>query len=305
MLTVVRRRTSRAESWLWLRAMTMNDGWLTVKFVEDLHRAVLNRRDVAAAVVALRNATLPAIMEYCCLRRSVPALSVPDLPRAIHDSPVGTALHQVRSDLGLRTTGTSRAPLKRVDTHVVEFWVIEGEDGFTEQSWGVFEIRFNRSARRVGFSASVADGLQAALHAMAENAVIHSESTTDILVGYQVTPEAALFTVADVGIGILASLRTHPAYQHFQVHLEAIRAALRVGVSRFGPGQGGFGFSDVFKSLAADSGVVRFRSGEGCVTMDGTDLDADTKGNETFPPALPGFQVTVCCRQGATKEPLV
>jgi hypothetical protein len=122
-----------------------------------------------------------------------------------------------------------------------------------------------------------------------------------------VTPEAALFTVVDAGIGILASLRSQPAYQHFQVHLEAIRAALHVGVTRFGPGQGGFGFADVFKSLATDSGLVRFRSGEGCISMDGTDLDADTKGNETFPPALPGFQVTVCCRRGAgdPKEPLV
>src|ERR1022692_145119 len=125
----------------------MNDDWLTVKFVEDLHRAVRNGRDVAAAVAALRNATLPALMEYCCLRRSLPDSSVPDLPTAILDSPVGNALHQVRSELGLRTTGKARTPLDRVDAQPVEFWVIEGEDGFTEQSWGVFEIRFNRSAR--------------------------------------------------------------------------------------------------------------------------------------------------------------
>jgi hypothetical protein len=285
----------------------MNDGWLTVKFVEALHHAVRNRRDVAPAVAALRNATLPGLMEYGCLKRTLPSSSLPDLPPAILDSPVGKALRQVRSDLGLRTTGRGRPALKRVEPQAVEFWVIEGEDGFADQSWGVFEIRFNRSARQVGFTASVADGLQGALHEMAENAVIHSEAPTGILVGYQVMPEAALFTVADVGMGILASLRMHPAYQHLQVHLEAIRAALHVGVSRFGPGQGGLGFSQVFKSLAADSGLVRFRSGEGCITMDGTDLDADTTGNETFPPGLPGFQVTVCCRRGATgqNEPLV
>jgi hypothetical protein len=285
----------------------MNDGWLTVKFVEALHHAVRNRRDVAPAVAALRNATLPGLMEYGCLKRTLPASSLPDLPKAVLDSLVGQALQQVRSDLGLRTTGKARPPLKRVDPQSVEFWVIDGEEGFTDQSWEVFEIRFNRSARNGGFTGSVADGLQGALHEMAENAVIHSEAPTGILAGYQVTPEAALFTVVDVGIGILASLRTHAAYQHFQVHLEAIRAALHVGVSRFGPGEGGLGFSQVFKSLAADSGLLRFRSGEGCITMDGTDLDADTKGNETFPPGLPGFQVTVCCRKGATlqSEPLV
>lgn len=288
-------------------ATAMNDGWLTVKFVEALHRAVRNHRDVVAAVAALRNTTLPALMEYGCLKWSLPASTLPDLPEAILDSQVGRALRHVCSDLGLRTAGPTKASLRRVDTQPVEFWAIDGEEGFADQSWEVFEIRFNRSARSVGFSASVADGLQGALHEMAENAVIHSEAPTGILVGYQVTPETALFTVADVGIGILASLRSHPVYQHFQVHLEAIREALHVGVSRFGPGRGGLGFAQVFKSLTADSGLVRFRSGEGCITMDGTDLDADTKGSETFPPALPGFQVTVCCRRGSdtTGEPLV
>jgi hypothetical protein len=221
----------------------MNDGWLTVKFVEALHHAVRNRRDVVPAIAALRNATLPGLMEYGCLKRALPPLSLPDLPQVILDSPVGKALRQVRSDFGLRTTGEAKAALKRVDPQTVEFWAIEGEDGFTDQSWEVFEIRFNRSARQVGFTASVADGLQAALHAMAENAVIHSEAPSNNLVGYQVSPEAALFTVVDAGIGILASLRSHRAYQHFQVHLEAIRAALHVGVTRFRPGQGGFGFA--------------------------------------------------------------
>jgi hypothetical protein len=284
----------------------MNNGWLTVKFVEDLHRAVCNRREVSAAIASLRNTTLPALLEYCCLKKSLPASSLPELPKAVLESTVGQALSQVRSDLGLRTCGPAKAALKRVDAQPIEFWTIEGENGITDRSWEVFEIRFNRSARRVGFSASVADGLQAALHAMAENTVTHSNAPTRNLVGYQVTPNAALFTVVDAGIGILASLRSHPDYQHFNVHLDAIRAALHVGVTRFGPGQGGFGFADVFRSLAADSGLVRFRSGEGCITMDGTNLDADTNGTETFPPAIPGFQVTVCCRRAADPtDPLV
>src|SRR5438270_577906 len=125
----------------------MNDGWLTVKFVEALHHAVRNRRDVAPAVAALRNATLPGLMEYGCLKRTLPASSLPDLPKAVLDSLVGQALQQVRSDLGLRTAGKARPPLKRVDPQSVEFWAIDGEEGFTDQSWEVFEIRFNRSAR--------------------------------------------------------------------------------------------------------------------------------------------------------------
>ena len=45
-------------------------------------------------------------------------------------------------------------------------------------------------------------------------------------------------------------------------------------MSRYGPDQGGSGFNNVFKALAAISGTLRFRSGEGCVTMDGTGFEA-------------------------------
>jgi hypothetical protein len=285
----------------------MSMGWLTVAAVEDIQHAVQNGRNVSGAIGVLRQATLPALLEYGCLKWKLRDSALPDLPTAILDSSLGVALRQVRSHLGLRTSGSAKKPLKRVDVLPVEFWVIEDDEGFTDQSWNLFEIRFNRSARSVGFPPSVADGLQGALHEMAENAIIHSDTTVGILVGYQVTPGAALFSVADVGIGVLASLRTHTAYQHLQVHLEAIRAALHVGVTRFGPNKGGFGFSQVFKSLASDSGLLRFRSGQGCITMDGSVLDADTRGEETFPPALPGFQVTVCCRRGAASsdEPLL
>ena len=66
------------------------------------------------------------------------------------------------------------------------------------------------------------------------------------------------------------------------------------------PGNGGgFGFHQVFKSLAAQWGQLRFRSGEGCIRMDGTGLDAD-RGEERDLPYLGGFQVAVCCRAART-----
>jgi hypothetical protein len=53
----------------------------------------------------------------------------------------------------------------------------------------------------------------------------------------------------------LKSLTSHDAYRHVQSHKEAVRLALRRGVSRYGPGQGGLGFYSVFKALAAMSGT--------------------------------------------------
>ena len=102
--------------------------------------------------------------------------------------------------------------------------------------------------------------IAAALGEMADNAVLHANAAVGVLVGYQVIDGAAVCCVADVGDGVLKSLKTHEAYRHVQSHKEALRLALRKGVSRFGPGQGGLGFYNVFKALAAMSGTLRVYS---------------------------------------------
>lgn len=141
---------------------------------------------------------------------------------------------------------------------------------------------------------------------MADNAVDHAYAPVGILVGYQALDGAIVCCVADVGEGVLKSLARYEPYRHLKTHKEAIRLALHNGVSRYGPGHGGFGFYNVFKALAALSGNLRFRSGEGYVTMDGTGLDAD-RGEEGFVAFRPGFQVTICCRtsQRPDQIPLV
>lgn len=103
----------------------------------------------------------------------------------------------------------------------------------------------------------------------------------------------------DVGIGVLESLRSNPAYAGLRLHRDALREALRYGVSCRRDEPGGTGFHTVIKSLAEQHGHLRFRSGEGCITMTGCHFDA-TVGDETFPEAMPGFQVTVCCRINGT-----
>jgi anti-sigma regulatory factor (Ser/Thr protein kinase) len=172
----------------------------------------------------------------------------------------------------------------------------------TEQDWGEFLVRFRQSVKNVGFDLERAKGIAAALGEMADNATIHANAPVGVLVGYQVIDHAAVSCVADVGIGVLASLTSHEAYRDVQTHKAAVRLALRKGVSRFGPGQGGLGFYNVFKALAAMSGTLRFRSGEGCVTMDGTEFEAD-KGVESYVLFRPGFQVTICCRSSSRPDP--
>ena len=177
-----------------------------------------------------------------------------------------------------------------------EFLVLPPGGDLASDEWNLFAGRFEASTRHVGFSFDAAARLQLALYAMAENALIHADAPA-ILVGYNASPGKAEFCIVDVGIGVLASLRKNPVFRGLTLHSDAIRAALQNGVTSLTSeqGGGGFGFRDVFNSLRDQWGRLRFRSGEGCITMDGTCCDAN-EGEVKHPPFLPGFQVTICCR---------
>jgi hypothetical protein len=280
----------------------MRTDWLTIELVEEIHRLVLRGAPVGDVVDQLKGTSLPGLLEYQCLRWALPGRSVPTLPRGVEATALGKALLAVPCDLGLRRNGSARRPLRRLDPQAIEFHLIEKEDDLASEQWGHFTTRFDASARNVGFNFEIAGGLQGALVEMAENVVVHAQTPTAAIVGYQVSPGIALFSVADVGIGILASLQSRRSYRNLKRHDEAIRMALRDGVTRLEPeeGGGGFGFRQVFRALTDQWGTLRFRSGNGCVTIHGNDCDAN-RGEVTYPPPLPGFQVTVCCR---TRPPM-
>ncbi len=273
-------------------------GRLTVELVEELQQAVRLDRPVAGHVTGLTDVTLAGLLEYGCLRYAVADNAVlPPLPSAVLASPLGQALRAVRSPLAARTTGRQKPHVRNVDPHEVEFHVLDGDEASVQPDWEDFLTRFSNSAVAAGFTRTIADGLGAALQEMADNACEHSRSPAGALVGYHTVAGTAAFCVVDVGIGVLESLRSHPDYAHLHLHRDALRAALRDGVSCRRLEPGGTGFRQVFKSLADQHGHLRFRSGQGCITMTGSHFDA-TVGDETFPEAMPGFQVTVCCRTG-------
>jgi anti-sigma regulatory factor (Ser/Thr protein kinase) len=267
--------------------------WLTCDFVEELQQAAEAGRPIDRFVQPVEAATLPGILEYGCAKWY--CKSLPPLPASVTDSPLGRALAEVRSAMGLRTDGKQKGPTRTITPESQEFFVLEGHQPTTSRDWQEFLVRFRQSAKSVGFSQEKAQGVAAAFGEMADNATLHAKSQVGALVGYQVVDGAGICCVADVGIGILASLRENDAYRDLRTHAEALRTALQDGATRYGPGMGGFGFRRVFKALASMRGTLRFRSGEGCVTMDGTDFDAD-RGEELFVVNRPGFQITICCR---------
>jgi hypothetical protein len=270
----------------------MND-WLTCDLVEELQQAAEVGRPTTSFVNSLSAATLPGLVEYGCARWHQPSL--PPLPPSVTSSPLGSALSQVRCELGFRVDGPQRSPPRTITPETHEFFVLEGDEPTVSRDWGEFLVRFRQSAKSVGFPHEQAQGLAAALGEMADNTACHSRTQVGALVGYQVVDGAAVCCVADVGVGVLASLRESDEFRRLETHAEAIRKAIQDGTTRYGKGQGGFGFSKVFKALTAMWGTLRFRSGQGCVSMDGTDCDAD-RGQEIYALNRPGFQVTICCR---------
>jgi len=278
----------------------MTDEWLTVSLVEDIQRALMTGRNVEPVVARVKYLTMPALVEYGCMRWVLGDRVVPPLPDSVLGSSLAAALHEVRFPIGLRHTGLQKGTVADIAVREEEFMVVGPLARLDDQEWQLFEARFNRSAQSGGLAKSRADMLQAALHEMAENVVIHSQSKEGGLVGYRILSGAVQFCVADVGVGVRASLRTNKAYEGIKTDKDAIREALKDGVTRFSKGYGGLGFRQVFKSLAAEWGLLRFRSGHGCIMMDGRDLAAD-RGKEYFPPNLPGFQVSVVCHSPSSR----
>ncbi|WP_417398214.1 hypothetical protein [Gimesia chilikensis] len=274
--------------------------WLSCELVEDLQEAAEAGLPTIEFINSIQGVTLPGLIEYGCAKWS--QQNLPPLPPTVSQTPLGKALEDVKSDLGLRTDGFQKRPPRTLTPQKQEFFVLEGSEPTTKSEWSEYLLRFRQSAKKMGFSSEKSLGIAAALGEMADNAALHSNSQIGALVGYQILDRAIVCCVGDVGIGVFKSLHESGNYPELHTHADALYTAIQDGATRFGPGKGGFGFRKVFKSLAAMWGTLRFRSGEGCVTIDGTDCDAD-QGQKAFVLDRTGFQVTICCRLENTSLP--
>jgi anti-sigma regulatory factor (Ser/Thr protein kinase) len=141
------------------------------------------------------------------------------------------------------------------------------------------------------FPPKLATALTGGVAEMVDNAWLHSASDQPALLAYQVRNRRFAFSVADMGIGILRSLKQNPKYDWLQSSKEAIEFAVRPGVSRLDGG--GMGFTTMLKSMVDIWGNARVRTGQASLLIDGT--QEVRTNNFIYLPHLPGLHVSVRC----------
>jgi anti-sigma regulatory factor (Ser/Thr protein kinase) len=146
---------------------------------------------------------------------------------------------------------------------------------------------------RAGFTPKMAKALSGALAEIIGNIWEHAQAATPGLLAYQCADQRLTASIADVGIGVLQSLRTNPAYANLGSSLEALRTAMVVGVSRHTNQSRGYGFDEVLRAVADNHGTVRLRSGQGILSFHGS-TDIRTAGG-AYGVDLPGLHVALTC----------
>lgn len=164
-----------------------------------------------------------------------------------------------------------------------------------EDNWTNFCRRLLDAAIKAGLSKEFAYGLAGTFEEMTSNLIEHSEKAKTGLVGYRWVENEFEYVVADAGIGVLSSLRSHPDFAWILDSGEALEQAASDGVSRFGrASHRGTGFHSLVFNIANRNSYLRFRSGKHVYTIDGT---------QGFPQksirpcgAMPGLLISVVSR---------
>lgn len=167
-------------------------------------------------------------------------------------------------------------------------------------NWTDFAMRAKRAATNAGFAADDAGQLVAAMGELRSNIVEHSEQKDTGYLVYDVTPGRFDFVVADTGIGVLQSLRSHPHFARVTDAGTALQLALSEGVSRFFDDKDrGRGFRPIFVGLANAARHLRFRSADHSreIVRDGDGALLATTHQRA---QLQGFLCSVTCESNKT-----
>lgn len=172
-----------------------------------------------------------------------------------------------------------------------------GVDGARSDLWQLWASRADQAALAAGFPAQIAAEIVGALGELQDNVFRHSEVARTGLVAFAARRGTFEVVISDVGIGVLASLRSHADYASIQDAGIALKVAVADGESRFGSNSGcGFGMGQMFRALANHDGDLRFRSDDHALEVRGHSPSLQGRVQLRQKAPLPGLTVSVLCR---------
>lgn len=172
-----------------------------------------------------------------------------------------------------------------------------GGSGERSALWQLWASRADQAALAAGFPARIAGEFVGALGELQDNIFRHSEAPATGLVAFATRRGAYEVVVSDSGIGVLASLRSHPNYGGLEDAGAALAVAVANGESRFGRDSGcGFGMGQMFRALANHDGDLRFRSDDHALEVSGHSPSLQGRVQLRQKAGLPGLTVSVLCR---------
>lgn len=208
------------------------------------------------------NHSAPAALAFACLRASTDiSLSLaPDLLQRILSSRVGMAV--LEADL-------LRGPAEAFQFAGGEIFGVPADQAFQEpgSQYEQFLRRAATALRGIGYPPRFAAFIGAVLREACDNATEHAQARSIPLVCYQVAGPAWSVAVVDSGCGVLASLKQNHRFSALRSDIEALRLALKDGVSRVADDLRGRGYSLVKKRVTDLGAAVRLRSGSAWASL--------------------------------------
>ena len=257
---------------------------LSVTDIEHFHWT-LSEADVPTSIeLENKPVSVPAAVELAIIEADSRRVRI-DAPvfNSTNHSAVFSAVKSANWPLVARATSA-----KSGDTTVI---VLPGSAS-EETGWWTKQLQgLKEELVANGFSPKLAGALTGGVGEMVDNAWSHSFCDDPALLVYQVRSKKFAFSVADLGVGVLESLRKNPKYDFLRSSMEAITFAIEPGVSRLE--NGGMGFATMLKSIAELWGNARIRSGEAALIIDRTRETAVK--NLIYLPRLPGLHVSARC----------
>ena len=184
-----------------------------------------------------------------------------------------------------------------------EFYLLQTSEDILSDQWDLFCDRFKRRVQRE-YGVRGFNDLIKAIHEIADNVFEHAGNShlpgCASMAGFHFASDHAVFSIADVGKGFLASLRESTKWKNLTTDKAAISAVVKNGATSRENQVSGGGFTDLFSCLLEYNVTLFVRSGSCCSKIYQGSRDRVLESSVGGP--LMGAQVTVVIKRSRFYE---